>query len=182
MGQVNDRRESWALERFRASGPSSRCTASREKRPNSGALQGRSLGREGVGPRRVGRGRGTVVEPSMPHFQWLTNHTTVVDVASRISTRVPPCPSAAAARADVGNFASRRLAARGGTLRSSGGVASRIRCLTFSASAAFGGHPPRLSALPCKEDWPSFENGRMPQRRRCPAGKLHSLTCVSARA
>ena len=41
-------------ETFRAFPPSPRCTAVREKRPNSSASQGRSLGRESVTQRRLG--------------------------------------------------------------------------------------------------------------------------------
>src|SRR5690554_5366927 len=51
-------------ERFRPSGPSSRCTAGREKWPKSYAFWRRSTDGETVRMGSVGGGRGTVVKPS----------------------------------------------------------------------------------------------------------------------
>jgi hypothetical protein len=51
------RRKPGVRERFRASGASSRCTAVRQKRPNSWASAERSANRESVARRRLG-GRG----------------------------------------------------------------------------------------------------------------------------
>jgi hypothetical protein len=62
-------------ERFRPSNPSRRCTPGRQKWPISWAFRGRLLGRESVAQGRLGGGRGTVVEPSLLLFQWVTNHT-----------------------------------------------------------------------------------------------------------
>ncbi len=62
-------------EGFRACPPSARCTAAREKRPNSWAFWSRSADGESVRIGRLGGGRGTVVEPSPPRFQWVTKYT-----------------------------------------------------------------------------------------------------------
>ena len=69
MGQVNSRRESRRVrEEFRASGASSEVNSRPPKRPNSWASAGRSADRETVTRRRLGGGRGTVVEPSPVGF------------------------------------------------------------------------------------------------------------------
>jgi hypothetical protein len=61
-------RKSAVRETFRASGASPRCTAVREKRPNSWAFQGGSADGETVCIGNVGGGRGTVNKPSPVGF------------------------------------------------------------------------------------------------------------------
>jgi hypothetical protein len=62
-------------ERFGACGPSPRCTAIHEKRPNSWATATLSAGRETVRIGNVGGGRRTVVKPSTLYFQLVMKHT-----------------------------------------------------------------------------------------------------------
>ena len=70
------RRKPGVREGFRASGASPRCTAVREKRPNSWAFQGRSADGETVRIGRVGGGRG-----ARPETFSTFEHTRVGDVA-----------------------------------------------------------------------------------------------------
>ena len=59
------KRKPGVRERFRAPSVSPRCTAARQKRPNSWVFRGQLSGGETVRIGNVGGGRGTVVQPSL---------------------------------------------------------------------------------------------------------------------
>jgi hypothetical protein len=163
-------RKSGVRERFRASGPSPRCTAIREKRSIPGLFRADHWAERVLPDGVLAEGEELSSNPLCRIFNDLRSHNCGGCCFENLDT-TSAMPIGCSGEGRCRQF-----------LRPGDLPRGAARCALPEASRAESGAslslPPRplvgirqsLSAPPCKEDWPSFENGRMPQRRRCPAG------------